>query len=376
MDRAIATIVQWFKTADVDINGKRPWDIKVHNDAFFGAILRGGTVAFGESYMAGWWDSEELDELIAHLVRSNVNDNVKLSPHVILLFLESTIGNAGARSKAFEVGQRHYDIGDNLFVRMLDKRMMYTCGYWRDANGRDAKNLDDAQEAKLDLVCRKLGLQKGQKILDIGCGWGSFAKFAAEKYGVHVTGITVSKEQVERGRALCKGMPVELLLKDYRDIDGVFDRIVSLGMFEHVGYKNYRTYMQVVHDHLKDDGLFLLHTIGNNISQRHTDPWIDKYIFPNGMLPSIAQVGRSIEDLFVMEDWHNFGPDYDKTLVAWFENFDRSWSEIAQSYGDVFYRMWKFYLLSCAGSFRARNLQLWQIVLSKRGGRNHYLSVR
>jgi cyclopropane-fatty-acyl-phospholipid synthase len=254
---------------------------------------------------------------------------------------------------------------------MLDKRMTYTCGYWKDA-----QTLDAAQEAKLDLVCRKIGLTAGQHVLDIGCGWGSFAKFAAEKYGARVTGLTVSKEQAALGRELCKGLPVEFRLQDYRDLTGTFDHIISLGMFEHVGYRHYSEFMHIVHDHLNDGGLFLLHTIGGDYSVRSGDAWLDKYIFPNGMVPSIAQIGTSIEQLFSMEDWHNFGTDYDKTLMAWFHNFDQRWTEIADKYGDTFYRMWKFYLLTCAGSFRARGAQLWQIVLSKEDVPRDYRSVR
>ena len=221
-----------------------------------------------------------------------------------------------------------------------------------------------------------LSMQSKMRILDMGCDGGSFAKFAAEKYGARVTGLTVSAEQMKLGQELCKGLPVEFHLKDYRDVEGTFDHIVSLGMFEHVGYKNYRTYMRVAHDHLKDGGLFLLHTIGSNITTKYAEPWIHKYIFPNGMIPSIAQIGPSIERLFVMEDWHNLGPDYDKTLMAWFANFNRHWPEISAEYGPTFYRMWKFYLLSCAGSFRARVNQLWQVVLSKQGTRAAYAGIR
>ena len=254
---------------------------------------------------------------------------------------------------------------------MLDKRLTYTCGYWRTAN-----NLDEAQEAKLDLVCRKLGLKSGQSVLDIGGGWGSFAKFAAEKYGAKVTVVTVSKEQVELGQKLCAGWPVTFLLQDYREVKGKFDQIVSLGMIEHVGYKNYRTYMEVAERCLAADGLFLLHTIGGNESAKSTEPWIAKYIFPNSMLPSIKQLGQSIEGLFVMEDWENFSAYYEPTLMAWFANFDRHWPELKDKYGDRFYRLWKYYLLSCAGSFRARKNQLWQIVLSKQGVPGGYKSIR
>lgn len=251
--------------------------------------------------------------------------------------------------------------------------MTYTCGYWKDA-----KTLDEAQEAKLDLVCRKIGLKKGDRVLDIGCGWGSFAQYAAEKYGASVVGVTVSKEQVALGSERVKGLPVEIRLQDYRAIsDGPYDHIVSLGMFEHVGHKNYRTYMKKVHELLKDGGLFLLHTIGSNQLTPISDPWIDRYIFPNGMLPSVQQLGASIEKLFVMEDWHNFGADYDKTLMNWYLNFEKAWSSLKEKYGERFCRMWRYYLLFTAGAFRSRqNNQLWQIVLSKNGVPGGYQSIR
>jgi cyclopropane-fatty-acyl-phospholipid synthase len=371
MNRAKTAIEKLLLRTDIKINGGRSWDIIVHDERFYGAVLRGGSLAFGESYMAGWWDCDSIDELIYRIFSHDLLSKVRFTPANVALYLGAVIGNPGRRARAFEIGEKHYDVGNDLFLRMLDKRLTYTCGYWKNT-----KDLDGAQEAKLDLVCRKLGLKTGQTVLDIGCGWGSFAKFAAEKYGARVTGVTVSKEQVELGQKLCKGLPVEFLLQDYRDVEGTFDHVVSLGMFEHVVYKNYRRYFQIVRDHLKDDGLFLLHTIGSSTSSTHTDPWIHKYIFPNGMLPSIAQIGKAMEKLFVMEDWHNFGADYDKTLMAWFKNFEEHWPEIASAYGDTFYRMWKFYLLSCAGSFRARENQLWQVVLSKHGVPGGYESVR
>ena len=279
--------------------------------------------------------------------------------------------NRQSKKRAFHIGEKHYDIGNKLYKNMLDRRMVYSCAYWKGV-----ESLDEAQETKLDLVCRKLALEKGMKILDIGCGWGSFAKYAAEKYKTEVVGITVSKEQAELGKILCKGFPVEIKLQDYREMKGKFDRIVSLGMIEHVGYKNYKTYMKVASRCLKNNGLFLLQTIGENKSRMLADPWINKYIFTNGMLPSIKQIGKSIEGLFVMEDWHNFSADYDKTLMAWFENFDKNWDKIKEDYDDKFYRMWKYYLLSCAGAFRSRTNQLWQIVLSKKGVLGGYKSIR
>lgn len=254
---------------------------------------------------------------------------------------------------------------------MLDKRLTYTCGYWKDA-----ATLDEAQEAKLDLVCRKIGLKSGQHVLDIGCGWGSFAKFAAEKYGARVTGVTVSEEQVKLARELCAGLPVEIRLQDYRDVNEQFDHVISLGMFEHVGYKNYSTFFDIVRRCLKDEGMFLLHTIGANKSGRSTDQWIAKYIFPNSMLPSVKQIAAAAEGKFVMEDWHNFSAYYDNTLMAWNANVEAHWETLKDQYSDQFHRMWRYYLLSCAGSFRVRHSQLWQIIFSKKGVPGGYLSVR
>ncbi len=357
--------------ADIEIGGQDPWDIQVHDDRLYSRVLSEGSLGLGEAYMDGWWDCGSLDELFARILGSKLDSKVKLNLALIKEAVISKLFNTQTKSRAFEVGERHYDIGNDLYEGMLDKRMIYTCGYWDKA-----KDLDSAQEAKLDLVCRKLGLKSGDRVLDIGCGWGGFLKFAAERYGISGVGVTVSKEQVALAQERCKGLPIEIRLEDYRDINEKFDHIVSLGMFEHVGYKNYRAYMKVAERSLKDGGLFLLHTIGGNLSVHGTDAWIEKYIFPNSMLPSMKQITSSYEGLFVMEDWHNFGADYDKTLMSWFSNFDRAWLKIRSAYSQRFYRMWKYYLLTCAGSFRARKNQLWQIVLSKDGVAGGYKSIR
>ncbi|MBI4146859.1 cyclopropane fatty acyl phospholipid synthase [Candidatus Woesearchaeota archaeon] len=354
--------------ANIELNGRMPWDPQVHNEAFYSIVLAGGSLALGESYMDGWWDCEQLDVFFTKVLQAELDK--KVSPWTLVFEnLKAWVFNLQSKSRAFEIGEAHYDLGNDLYECMLDKRMTYTCAYWKNA-----KNLDQAQERKLDLVCKKIGLKKGMSVLDIGCGWGSFAKFAAEKYGARVVGITVSKEQVELARQHCRGLPVEIRLQDYRDVFEQFDRVISLGMFEHVGYKNYRTYMEVVHRCLKEGGLFLLHTIGGNISVTSTEPWINKYIFPNSMLPSVSQIASSVEGLFVMEDWHNFGAYYDKTLMAWFKNFNNGWKKLIGRYDERFYRMWKYYLLSCAGSFRSRRNQLWQVVLSKSGVPGGYVS--
>ena len=363
--------------ADIKINGNRAWDIRIHNEDFYTRILSGGSLALGESYMDGWWDCEALDEFFYRILKSNLREKIKGNKYLIPVFIKSKIINLQKKSRAFDIGKKHYDVGNTLYKYMLDKRLNYTCGYWESG----AKDLDKAQEAKLDLVCRKIGLKPGMRVLDIGCGWGGFLKYAAEKYKIKGLGITVSKEQIKLGNELCKGLDIELKLQDYRDIkdNEGFDRIVSLGMFEHVGVKNYKKYMKVVHRNLKDDGLFLLHTIGN-IKSRHTsEPWILKYIFTNSMLPSAKQITASSENLFILEDWHNFGHDYYKTLKVWYDNFRKNWSKIKKSekgYDERFYRMWSYYLLSSAGGFRARYTQLWQIVFSKKGTVKVYKSIR
>lgn len=357
--------------ADIEINGDKPWDIQVHTNDFFDRVARHGSLGLGEAYVDGWWDCQAIDQFFFRVLRIRLEDKIGFSLVLAKNLFEGKLFNLQRPGTAFEIGKHHYDVGNELYQAMLGKNLTYTCGYWRNA-----QNLDQSQEAKLDLVCRKIGLKSGQRVLDIGCGWGSFLKFATEKYGAKGMGITVSKAQAALAQELCQGLPVEIQMEDYRDTQGQFDHIVSLGMFEHVGVKNYRAYMTKVHQLLKDDGLFLLHTIGSNRSVNSIDPWIAKYIFPNSMLPSVAQIGASIENLFVMEDWHNFGADYDKTLMTWYENFNSHWPALAAQYSDRFYRMWKYYLLCCAGSFRARKTQLWQIVLSKRGVRAGYQSQR
>jgi cyclopropane-fatty-acyl-phospholipid synthase len=348
--------------AGVRIDGSQPWDIVIHNQRFYSHIFTRGALGLGESYMNNWWECKRLDQLFYRILSSGVDSNFRLDFYSLIDSFWSAVVNLQKKSRAFNVGKAHYDRDYDLYKAMLDDRMVYTCAYWPQAG-----DLNKAQENKLDLVCQKMGLKPGQAILDIGCGWGGFARFAAEKYGVHVTGITVSREQVRIGSKLCEGLPVKILYQDYRDVEGRFDHIVSLGMFEHVGYKNYGTFMKTVREHLKDDGLFLLHTIGSNYSVRTTNAWTKKYIFPNSMLPSILQIGKAIEKVFVMEDWHNFGADYDRTLMAWFWNFKTKWPELNKNYSERFYRMWKYYLLSSAGAFRSRQLQLWQIVLSPNG---------
>lgn len=356
--------------ADIAIDGDRPWDIHVQNPGFYARVMAQGSLGLGESYMEGWWTCGRLDEFFYRILAAKLDAKVKTLT-MLMDGVTAKLVNRQKPSRSFRVGRHHYDIGDHLYRHMLDHRMVYSCGFWKEA-----RTLDDAQTAKLDLVAAKLGLAPGMRVLDIGCGWGGAARYIAERYDVEVVGITVSENQAAHGKALCRTLPVEIRLQDYRNLDGVFDRIYSIGMFEHVGSKNYPVFFSVVRRCLKEDGLFLLHTIGNDQSVWCNDAWIERYIFPNSMIPSAGQIASAVEGMFIIEDWHNFGADYDRTLMQWYHNFEQNRSVLASWFDDRFFRMWSYCLLACAGSFRARRNQVWQIVLSANGVPGGYGCVR
>ncbi|MCB2204464.1 cyclopropane fatty acyl phospholipid synthase [bacterium] len=357
--------------ADITLNGERPWDMVVHNEQLYDRLLRDRALAMGEAYMDGWWDSEDLGETIRRILSSNLEHAISIRT-LILPALKARFTNRQSRSRAAKDVSSHYDRGNALFTAMLDRRMTYSCAYWGEH-----ESLDAAQEAKLDLVCRKIGLQEGDRVLDIGCGWGSFMKFAAERYGAQAVGVTLSKEQVSLGKELCTGWPVEFRLQDYRELDEKFDHIVSIGMVEHVGAANFESFMRVAERCLKDNGLFLLHTIGTRSGRVDPDSWSDRYIFPGSHLPTAGELVTAAGERFIVEDWHNFGVDYARTLDAWFDNFSAHWKgELDAIYDERFYRMWTYFLKSSAASFRARRNHVWQIVFSKRGVDGGYTAVR
>ncbi len=365
--------------AGVTVNGPNPWDVQVHDDRLYARVLSQGSLGVGESYMDGWWDCSRLDELFCRALSARVDRHFKLNWLTMRAFLESRILNLQDRRRSGKVARQHYDLSSELYMSFLDPYNQYTCAYFKHSD-----TLDAAQQQKLALICGKLQLNKRDRVLDIGCGWGGFARYASERCGCAVTGITISREQAAYARRYTEGLPVTILESDYRDLQGQFDKVLICGMIEHVGPKNYRHLFGIVHKHLAADGLFLLHTIGTNgyaagrrwINTAGTDAWMNKYIFPNGALPSVLQLARAAQGLFVLEDMHNFGADYDRTLLAWFDNFDRNWPRIKTHYDNRFYRMWRYYFLSCAGIFRARKTQLWQFVLSKHGIRGGYQSIR
>lgn len=364
-------ISELLRAADIKVGGDRPQDIIVHDPRLYGRLLRDRELGLGEAYMDGWWDAVQLDETIFRLLITDVQHALRPNLRLVVPAVSSVIFNRQTLRRAKSNAAHHYNIGNDLYSRMLDKRMIYSCAYWKDA-----ATLDQAQEAKLDLICRKLELKQGMKLLDIGCGWGGLANFAAERYGAVVTGISPAAEQVRIARQVNAGLPVTIEQLDYREVSGSFDRIVSVGMLEHVGPKNYRRFFDICRSLLRDDGMMLHHMIGGNAPGRESDRWIGKYIFPGGVIPSLLQISHAVESRLIVEDLQNFGPYYDRTLLSWHENFVRHYGEIKDVYDQRFYRMWTYYLLSCAGAFRARNLQLWQIVMRKIRPSGTYIAAR
>lgn len=361
-------VAELLAEAGIAINGGRPWDIEVRDGRFFSRLLASGSLGAGESYVDGWWECGALDEMFARIFRRGLDRRFP-SMRLAMLSMVSRAVNLQSRWLSRRVADGHYSVGNELYEAMLGPSMQYSCGYWKDAG-----SLDEAQRAKLDLVGRKLELEPGMSVLELGGGFGMLARHLAEEFGCRVVSYNICGEQVAYGRKACAGLPVRIEQKDYRDAaaeTGMFDRVVSVGLCEHVGYRNYRGLARLAWERLKEGGLWLLHTIGGNESMRATDPWIDRYIFPGGMIPSIAQLGAALEPDWVVEDWHNFGPDYDRTLMAWHERFEAAWPRMGARYGERFARMWRYYLLSSAAAFRERRLQLWQFVASK-GRRGRY----
>jgi cyclopropane-fatty-acyl-phospholipid synthase len=360
-------IAALLRAADIEIDGSDPWDVRVRDERFYARVLADGTLGAGESYMDGWWEVPRLDEFFARVHRAKLERELA-TPALLLEVAFSRMRNLQRRRLSQRVARQHYDLSNDLYVAMLGPTMQYTCAYY-GADGTD-RTLDEAQRLKLDLIARKLHLQPGMTVLELGGGFGGLAHHLAKYHQCRVVSYNISREQVEFARAWCDGLPVEFRLQDYREAvsdSAAYDRVVSIGLMEHVGPKNYRRFFELVRARLAPRGLALVHTIGGNVSTATAERWITRYIFPGGVIPSERQIAAAKEGLLVLEDWHNFGPDYDRTLLAWDANFCAAWPTLRNSatFDERFYRMWRYYLNSCAGAFRARELNLWQFVLSR-----------
>ncbi len=364
-------VTNLFNSAGVKINGDNPWDIQVNNDRFYRRTLR-GSLGFGESYMDGDWDVQQLDELFSRIIRTNLTGSGMVKINRLWLDLKSRLVNLQSRRGSMAIVETHYDLDHQLYEKFLGPYNQYTCCFFKRAT-----TLEDAEKEKLEMLCNKLALGPEDKVLDIGCGWGGFARYAAETRGCHVTGVSISTEQIAYAREFTDGLAVDIVKADYRDLPdiypaGHFDKVLICGMIEHVGYKNYRGIMLVIDQVMKDDGHFLLHTIGNSQDTTVCDPWLEKYIFRNSMLPSIAQLAGAFQDIFVVQAWENYGHYYAPTLAAWYEKFERNWDSIKEikalkPFDEKFRRMFDYYLLSCKAGFETEFINLWQVVLTKKG---------
>jgi len=362
-------------TADVRLDGDRPWDLRLNGSDgtrnLARAVLARGSLGLGESYVDGLWDCAALDELFTRLLLARGDSRLAQGNGLrgAAWVLRDRLFNLQSPARSSQVVRRHYDIAPQVYEAMLDPWLQYSCGYWQQAG-----SLAEAQEHKLRLICAKLELQPGQRLLDIGCGWGGLAAYAARHHGVEVVGITLSAEQLRLARHQWPDLPLRFEHCDYRQLERLgcppFDRAVSVGMYEHVGPRNAGAFFAAVRHALKDDGLFLLHTIGYRRQSPLSDPWVDTHVFPNGRLPAPGELARALEQDWLIEDWQNFGADYDHTLMAWHSNVETAWPQLAPLFGggvvaERFRRFWRYYLLCCAGFFRSRQGQLWQLVLSK-----------
>ncbi len=371
------TIMSMLKKTGITVNGSAPHDIQIIDDSFIKQLLKNPSLIAGEAYMQNAWDAQALDQFFFHIFKAGSTSRFFGSYHKFYDFIFYHIKNLQTPKRSHQVAVQHYNLSNHLYRAMLGPSMAYSCGYWREAS-----NLNQAQYAKYQLICDKLMLTANDTVLDIGCGWGGLCHYMAKYIGCRVVGLNISAEQIQFARDLTKSLPVDIVKADYRDhkvynpTGKKFTKIVTVGFFEHVGHKNFGTLLKTMHQQLSDDGLALLHTIGCQTDGLSKDPWLHKYIFPNGEIPTLSDFMKVLGDQFIIEDLHNFGADYDLTLMAWFENFDKAWPELASQFDQTFYRMWKYYLLSCAGGFRARFLQLWQFVLTKNGMIGGYQSVR
>jgi cyclopropane-fatty-acyl-phospholipid synthase len=365
-DTSGAWFAQLLAAADIHLNGSRPWDIQINNPLTLGRIMRDGSLGMGESYMDGWWDCQAIDQMMTRAVRARLHEHLG-TPRA---HVQSWFGQWAKRlpsSNARIVGRAQYDLNNQLFCAMLDSSMSHSSAYWEEG----ATTLEQAQEAKMEMVCRKLQLKPGMRLLDIGCGWGSFMRYAAKHYGVTALGLTTSKEQMALGQSMNQDLPVQFEHTDIQHFNtnsrSQFDCVVSLGMLNTPVLAANNALFSTARRSLKKDGLFLLETMGNNQRGQLLEPWLQKHLLCQIPLPSLGDVTDVAQLDFVVEDVHNLGADHDRTLLHWHQRFERAWPQLRLAYDERFYRMWRYHLMGSAGSFRARSTQIWQMVMSPKG---------
>jgi len=346
--------------AGVSINGNQPWDITVIDNRFYGHVLANGSLGLGESYMRQYWSTQDLEELFYRLVSSGMEEVGNRIPGRIISRIFSRGLNRQTTHKSKKNAEHHYNLGNSLFFNFLGKYKNYSCGYYKEA-----ETLDEAQLAKLHRLCELLELKKGDRLLDVGGGWGEFAKFAADNYGCHVTSINIAEEQIKHARQYCRDANVDIVKCDYRNMTGSFNKIAVIAMFTHVGHKNYRQFMETMSRILEPGGKMIMETVGGHRSKTRCEPWTDKYIFPGGLIPSLDQIDQSIKGLFLRDSLEEFGDDYVLTLREWHSNFKRAWPKLSEEYSNSMRLMFEYFFLSVAGDFRAKDLLHYHIEFSK-----------
>ena len=362
-ERTVRTALQ---QAGVCVGGGNPWDPVVHDPGFYARVARDGMLGLGDAYVDGWWDCADLPELFSRAIRGGLWERASRARPALVKRVKDAVLNRQSPGRAVRNVAAHYVRRNDLVLGMLDPWRAYSCAFFRDP-ADPAEGLDAAQERKLGLVCDKLGLAPGHRFADVGCGWGSLLGFAAERRGVRGVGLTPAGTQAAYVRERY-GLTVRE--QDYRQMTGTYDRVASVGMFEHVGRKNYRAYMEVVARCLAADGLFLLHCFGRPAAGvPPLDPWLDRHVFPGGCLPTLDQVHAAADGVLEAVHQDEWGRHYDPTLLAWAGNFEREAERTGLKQRDgPTYRMWRYYLYTCAGAFRSGDVALWQVVFRKRRG--------
>lgn len=330
-------------------------------------VLVQGDLGLGESYMDGQWESNDLEAFVAEMLKLEVVKkdlgllglpllSSAIVGSVSWLLFPTNLSASGAKQNI----AKHYDISMKLYEQMLGPTMQYSGAYYHAPD----MSLEAAQIAKMRLVAEKLDLKPGMKVLELGCGFGALADLMATEYGVEVTGVTLSEDQHAYAKKHFKNGKVDIRLQDYRSMTGQFDRIYSVGIFEHIGRNCYETYFEKCQELLKDDGIMVIHTIGFCRSgQWNHGGWMNTYIFPGAELPTMSHFTQQFQEQWHLEDWQSFGVSYAKTLRAWKDNLN-NWQGL-EEFDQSFRRMWEYYLMCCAASFQARRTKLWQLVYTK-----------
>jgi cyclopropane-fatty-acyl-phospholipid synthase len=350
--------------------------LNVSDDSVWYDIITKANLGIAEGYMHGKIDVDPLPLFLSLLNDTSIGTRRKEKFDVLGMVIGAIeaptqmmgwLFNLQTKELSSRVTKQHYDAGNDLYEVMLGPSMSYTCAYWKDA-----ENLDQAQEAKFNLIMRKLELQPGMKVADLGMGWGTAAAYMHKHGKVNVTGVSLSEKQVEWAQNNLVKDGLRFIWSDYRehcedpDIVGTYDRIYSIGMFEHIGPKNYEPFFKCIKALLKPDGLAVVHTIGEPDFVAASDQFLEKYIFPGAVIPTLPMATKAFEHHFILEDFQNFGHDYSKTLAAWHVNSLKFFRENPNAYSPEFQRMWEYYLKMCEALFELRINQLWHFVLSPR----------